>query len=152
MITGETQVTRCVMGRVEQGEEVVAALRQLVRFERIDAGFVRGQGAVEAAELARYDPVARGYVSAGTLPGTSELVSLQGNVSLEAGRSDVRLWAVLAPAPAAGTMRAELAAGLLLSARAHYVELAIDVYDDGDLERRDDAATGLRLWRAPRRR
>ena len=63
----------------------------------------------------------------------------------------MRLWAVLAPATAAGAPPA-VVGGALVSARAVYVEFAIDVFDDGDLERRDDAATGLRLWRPPRRR
>jgi predicted DNA-binding protein with PD1-like motif len=149
VIAGESGATRCVMGRLEGGEEVVAGLRELARLERIDAGFVRGQGAVEAAELARYDAAARAYVPARAVPGAAELVSLQGNVSLEGGAPQVRLWAVLAPAPGDG---GALAAGLLLRARVVYVEFAVDVYDDGDLERRPDAVTGLALWRPPRRR
>jgi predicted DNA-binding protein with PD1-like motif len=151
VIGGETRTTRCVMGRLERGEEVVATLRELARFEKIDAGFVRGQGAVEGAEVARYDAAARAYLPAGGISGTAELVSLEGNVSLEAGAPALRLWAVLA-AGRAGGPGCELAAGLLLRARAVYLEFAIDVLDDGDLERRDDAATGLRLWRPPRRR
>ncbi len=151
MISGESRVTRCVMGRIERGEEVVAALRELARFERIDAGFVRAQGAVEAAELAAYDAATRGYAAAGGITGPAELVSLQGNVSLDGGAPDVRLWAVLAQPPQPGAPPA-LAAGLLVRARAVYVEFAIDVCDDGDLERRADAATGLPLWRPPRRR
>lgn len=147
MIAGETTVTRCVMGRVERGEDVVAALRELARFEKIDAGSIRAHGAVEAAEVARYDAGARGYVPAQAIEGPAELVSLAGNVSLEAGAPSVRLWAVLA-AGAPG----ELVAGLLVRARSVYVEFFVDVYDDGDLERRDDAVTGLRLWRPPRRR
>jgi predicted DNA-binding protein with PD1-like motif len=151
VIVGESRVSRCVMGRLERGEEVVAALRDLARLERIDAGFVRAHGAVEAAELAAYDPAARRYVFAGALAGAAELVSLSGNLSLEDGAPEVRLWAVLSAAPAAGGPR-ELASGLLAGARAIYVEFAVDVFDDGDLERRLDGGTGLALWRAPRRR
>ncbi len=151
MIAGESRPTRCVMGRIERGEEVVSALRELARFEKIDAGFVRAQGAVEGAELARYDAAARGYVAAGAVVGPAELVSLQGNVSLEGGAPEVRLWAVLAPAPEGGAP-GTIVAGRLVRARAVYVELAIDVYDDGDLERRADAVTGVSLWRPPRRR
>jgi predicted DNA-binding protein with PD1-like motif len=151
VISGDSKPTRCVMGRIEQGEEVVEALRALARFERIDAGFVRAQGSVAAAELAFYDPAARAYVWAGLVPGTAELASLQGNVSLEGGSPEVRVWAVLAPAPAPGAPGGTVA-GRLVRARAAFVEFAIDVYDDGDLERRPDAATGLALWRPPRRR
>jgi predicted DNA-binding protein with PD1-like motif len=150
VISGESAATRCVMGRLERGEEVGEALRALARFENIDAGFVRGQGAVEAAELALYSAAARAYVPAGTV-GPAELVSLMGNVSLEDGAPQVRLWAVLAPAPAHEGPPAAVA-GLLVRARAVYVEFAIDVYDDGDLERRPDPVTGLASWRPPRRR
>jgi uncharacterized protein len=152
MIAGEAKHTRCVMGRIERGEPVVEALEDLARFERIDAGFVRAQGAVEEAELQRYDSRARRYVplaTVGGIDGPWELVSLQGNVSLVAGAPVARLWAVLATS-LGGVPR--LVAGRLVRARAVYVEFAIDVYDDGDLERRHDPVTGLPLWRPPRRR
>jgi predicted DNA-binding protein with PD1-like motif len=134
------------MGRLEAGEEVVAALRDLARAERIDAGFVRGQGTVSGATLARFDPAARAYVPVAALEGALELVSLQGSVSLEDGVASPWLWAVLAAASGA------VAAGRLVAARAVHVEFAVDVLDDGDLERRPDPATGLPLWRPPRRR
>jgi predicted DNA-binding protein with PD1-like motif len=146
MISGESAVTRCVMGRVEAGEEVVAALRALARLERIDAGFVRAQGAVVAAELARYDGAARAYVGAGVVTGPAELVLAQGSFSLEDGAAEPWLWAVVAPAAGAPI------AGRLFRATAVHVEFAVDVLDDGDLERRPDEATGLPLWRPPRRR
>jgi predicted DNA-binding protein with PD1-like motif len=152
VITGESKATRCVMGRLERGEELVAQFRALARFEKIDAGFVRAYGAVEAVELARYDGAIRGYVGTTGVSGEAELASLQGNVSLEGGAPEVRLWAVLAPAPPEPGAPAPIAAGLLVRARVVYVEFAIDVFDDGDLERRLDPATGLPLWRAPRRR
>lgn len=152
MITGEARHTRCVMGRLEPGEPVVEGLQQLARFEKIDAGFVRAQGSVEEIELLRYDPAARRYVplvSADAGDGPWELVSLQGSVSLLRGEADVRLWAVIAGARAGVPL---VYAGRLGRAQAVYVEFAIDVCDDGDLERRDDAVTGLPLWRPPRRR
>lgn len=152
MISGEAKHTRCVMGRLEKGEEVVDALLGIARFEKIDAGFVRAQGAVEAIELLRYEAGARGYVPharAGAIDGPWELVSLQGSVSLLRGAPDVRVWAVISAAPGGVP---QVLAGFLGAARALYVEFAIDVCDDGDLERRDDAVTGLPLWRPPRRR
>jgi predicted DNA-binding protein with PD1-like motif len=140
------------MGRLEQGESVVDGLVALARFEKIDAGFLRAQGSVEDVELLRYDPASRRYVplaSAAAIAGAWELVSLQGNVSLLRGVPEVRAWAVIAGAPAGVP---QVLAGLLARARAVYVEFAIDVLDDGDLERRDDPVTGLPLWRPPRRR
>ncbi len=152
MISGEARLTRVVMGRLEEGEPVVEGLAQLARFEKIDAGFVRAQGSIEAVELLRYDEARRRYVPlvrAGGIDGPWELVSLQGSVSLLGGQPDVRLWAVIAAAPAGVP---QVLAGRLGGARALYVEFAVDVCDDGDLERRDDPVTGLPLWRPPRRR
>ncbi len=152
MIVGEAKPTRCVMGRLEKGEPVVQGLVDLAAFERIDAGFVRAQGVLEDPELRLYNPWARGYLPAGlggALLGTWELVSLDGNVSLDAGAPVARVWAVLA-AERGGAP--QLVAGLLTGGTAVFVEFAVDVYDDGDLERRDDPVTGVRLWRPPRRR
>ncbi|HET7825465.1 MAG TPA: PPC domain-containing DNA-binding protein [Anaeromyxobacter sp.] len=152
MIVGEAKQTRVVMGRLEKGEPVVEKLVELARFEKIDCGFVRGQGAVEEIFLERYDEGGRRYVplaTAGGADGPWELVSLQGNVSLRDGQPEVRLWAVIATVLGA---RPQVLAGQLAAARAVFVEFAVDVCDDGDLERRDDAVTGLPLWRPPRRR
>lgn len=152
MISGEAKQTRVVMGRLERGESVLDALSELARLERIDAGFVRGQGSVEEIELLRYDAIARRYVAlavGGGVDGAWELASLAGSVSLLRGAADVRLWATLAGAPGGV---AQVLAGRLGRARAVYVEFAIDVCDDADLERRDDAVTALPLWRPPRRR
>ncbi len=152
MIVGEASRTRVVMGRLEPGEPVVEKLVELARFERIDAGFVRGQGVVEEVSLERYDAGARAYVPLATVGGVDgpwELVSLQGNLSLHRGQPAARLWAVIASSLGG---RPRSLAGYLAAARAVYVEFAVDVCDDGDLERRDDAATGLALWRPPRRR
>lgn len=153
MISGEARHTRCVMGRLEPGEPVIERLLELARFEKIDAGFVRAQGSVEEVALVRWDPRARGHVPLASVVGGGdgawELVSLAGNVSLHGGVPEVAVWAVVAGAP--GGVPAVLA-GRLASARAVHVEFAIDVYDDADLERRDDPVSGLPLWRPPRRR
>jgi predicted DNA-binding protein with PD1-like motif len=152
MIVGEAKQTRVVMGRLEKGEPVVEKLVELARFEKIDCGFVRGQGVVEEIFLERYDAAALQYVpftTAGGVDGPWELVSLQGNLSLRAGQPDARLWAVLATSLGG---RPRVLAGRLAAARTVYLEFAVDVCDDGDLERRDDPVTGLPLWRPPRRR
>jgi predicted DNA-binding protein with PD1-like motif len=152
VIVGEAGHTRCVMGRLEPGEEVVSRLAELARFEKIDAGFVRAQGSVEDAELARWDPRARRWAplaAVGGLAGACELASLQGNVSLLGGAPEVLVWAVLGTVVAG---QPQVLAGRLLRARAVWVEFAVDVCDDADLERREDPVSGLPLWRPPRRR
>ncbi len=152
MIVGEAKQTRVVMGRLEKGEAVVEKLVELARFEKIDCGFVRAQGVVEEIFLERYEEASRAYVPltmAGGADGPWELVSLEGSLSLRDGQPDARLWAVIATSLSG---RPRVLAGRLAAAKAIYVEFAVDVCDDGDLERRDDPVTGLPLWRPPRRR
>jgi predicted DNA-binding protein with PD1-like motif len=152
MIVGESKTGRCVMGRLEKGEPVVEKLVELARFENIDAGFVRAQGVVDEVFLERYDARSKRYVplvNVGGPDGPWELVSLEGSLSLFQGAPVARLWAVIAASLATGPA---VLAGALASARAVYVEFAVDVPDDADLERRDDAVTGLPLWRPPRRK
>lgn len=146
MIVGETKLTRVLVGRLEAGEWLHDALLEIARLERVDAAMVRGQGIVDLAELDLWDPALKGYGAPLRLSGPLELASLSGSVSLRGGAPDVRLHAVVAgPTACAG--------GRLARGRAVAVELALDVYDDGDLDRSvDDPVTGLPLWRTPRRR
>ena len=66
---------------------------------------------------------------------------------------DVRLHAVVAWPRAEPDAAGLRGVGSSSAARAVSVELALDVYDDGDLDRSvQDPVTGLPLWRTPRRR
>ena len=144
-----TRATRVVVGRVEAGAELHAALLEAARWERIDAAAVRGPGVVEEAALAVYDPGARAHAAAESVDGVAELASLSGTVSLRDGVPDLVLHAVLARA---GEGRTEVSAGLLLRARAVAVEFTMEVWDECTLDRREDPATGLALWAPPGRR
>lgn len=152
MIVGETKLTRVLVGRLEPGEWLHDALLEIARLERVDAAMVRGQGIADLAELDVWDPALRGYGAPRRLTGALELASLCGSVSLRGGVPDVRLHAVVAW-PGAGAEPPGCTGGLLVRGRAVSVELALDVYDDGDLDRSvQDPVTGLPLWRTPRRR
>lgn len=149
MIHAETRVSRVFVARLEPGEDLHGALLELARWHRIDAAWIRGQGILERAALARWDAGARRYGEPAALEGPLELAALGGTVSLRATRGvreqDVRLHAVVSAAGGVTT------AGLVVRARVVAVELAVDVYDGADLERVDDPATGLPLWRTPSR-
>jgi predicted DNA-binding protein with PD1-like motif len=145
VISTQTRQTRVIVARLDRGEDVAAALLELARWHRVDAGLVRGQGILDAATLGRYDPPRRAYAAQPALPGPLELAALCGTLSLRAGAPDLRLHAVLAGADGA------CHAGLLLGARAFSVEVALDALDEADLERQDDPATGLAPWRTPSR-
>lgn len=152
MIVGETKLTRVLVGRLEAGEWLHDALLEIARLERVDAAMVRGQGIVDVAELELWEPARKAYGAPLRLSGALELASLSGSVSLRGGAPDVRLHAVVA-GPRAEAGPPACAGGRLARGRAVVVELALDVYDDGDLDRSvDDPVTGLPLWRTPRRR
>ena len=150
VIVGGTSSRACSSGRLEPGEWLHDALLEMARLERVDAAMVRGQGIVDLAELDVWDPALKGYRRR-RLTGASA-ASLSGSVSLHGGVPDVRLHAVVAW-PRAEPDPPGCAGGLLVRGRAVSVELALDVYDDGDLDRSvQDPVTGLPLWRTPRRR
>jgi predicted DNA-binding protein with PD1-like motif len=141
--------TRVVVARVEPGESLPEAVLELARWERVDAAFVRGHGILSLVELDAWDGDRRAYGAPVRLEGALELASLSGFVALSRGAPEASLHAVVAWR-AAGSGQGT-AAGRVVSARAVAVELAVDVYDDAILDRHEDAATGLSLWRPLRR-
>ncbi len=143
MILKQTKLTRVLLGRLERGEEVVSALAEAARAERIDAGFVRAHGILEDAEIALLDPASRLHQEAWRDRGPAiELASLLGTIALREGRTELALRAVIARPGAVS----HAAAGLLVSAHALAVEFAIDAYDDARVNRIVDPATGLAVW------
>jgi predicted DNA-binding protein with PD1-like motif len=145
MVHVESRRARRVIARVDGGVALHEAVAELARWEKADAALVRGRGVVEAAVLARWDATAGARVERARVEGPVELVTLEGSVALRDGAVDVRLSAVLAGEDGAAL------AGLLVTARAVAVELALDVLDDVFLDRSPDA-TGLEPWRpSPRR-
>jgi predicted DNA-binding protein with PD1-like motif len=141
--------TRVVVARLEPGEWLPEAVLELSRWEKVDAAFVRGHGILSLAELDVWDAERRSYGAPVRLDGALELAALSGFVALSGGAPDASLHAVVAWRGDDGVHR--LAGGLLVRARAVAVELAVDVYDDAILDRHEDAATGLSLWRPLRR-
>jgi predicted DNA-binding protein with PD1-like motif len=150
VIHAQTAVSRVFVARLERGEDLHESVLELARWHRIDAASIRGQGILERATLARWDVEARRHGDAEDHEGPLELAALGGTISLRATKGgvreqDVRLHAVVCgPGGAIG-------AGFVVRARVLAVELVVDVYDGADLERVDDSATGLPLWRVPAR-
>lgn len=149
MIHAVSTKTRVVVARLEPGEGLPEAVLELARWERVDAAFVRGHGILSLAVLDVWDPDRRAYGAPVRLEGALELASLSGFVALSGGVPDATLHAVVAWQARDGGRGT--AAGLLVAARAVAVELAVDVYDDAILDRHEDPATGLSLWRPLRR-
>ena len=145
MIHTVTKVTRVLLARLGDCEPLPEALLEVARQERIDAGTVQGSGVVNGVAVAPFDEGLGRHGAPREIEGTLDLASLSGMIAERAGGIDVRLEAVLARDGAV------VAAGLLVRARAVAVEIAVDVYDEGDVER-VEGGDGIPAWRPPRRR
>jgi len=66
--------------RLEKGEEIIAALTEFVRNEKIPAGFIAGMGAVNDAVLGIYIPARAEYFQK-EFKGDLEVGNLTGNVA-----------------------------------------------------------------------
>lgn len=80
--------------RVDRGEDVMEAVRTVAADKGIEAGRVTGIGALADAELGYFDVETKEY-SRGRLPGSWELLSLVGNISLRDGRVQPHLHVLL---------------------------------------------------------
>jgi hypothetical protein len=70
--------------RVDRGEDVMEVLGTVAAEKKVEAGRVSGIGALRDAEIGFFDVERREYLR-GTLPGSWELLSLEGNISLRDG-------------------------------------------------------------------
>ncbi len=146
MILAPTRVTRVLVVRLERGDEVRAALVELARAERVDAGLVSGHGVLASAELAAWSAAARAPERIWEDADGVELAALTGTIALRQGQADLALHAVVARRAPAAPAAERFAAGLLGRAEAIAVELVVHAYDDARVLRREDPATGLWVW------
>jgi predicted DNA-binding protein with PD1-like motif len=147
MILFESRIVRRFVGRLERGEEVVATLRLLCEQERIRAAWIRGCGILEWADLAEWDPRREAWNSPRRVEGLLTLTSLQGNVAIRNGPLWVQLWVSLARERGG---IGEAFGGMLAAARVYSLEFSIEAFDDIRLEREEDRATGLSLFKGSR--
>ncbi len=143
-----SQQTRRLIGRLDQGEELLEAITALCRKERVSAAEIRATGALKRVELVRYDSVRRQYVELAQGDAASEIVSLVGSVSTLGDALAIRLDGVLL---AAGPFGPQLLAGQLRSGTVEALEFVIEEFVDVSLSRSLDAATGRLLLNAAAR-
>ena len=146
MISVSSERGRRILGRLERGDELHAGLLRACEQHGVKTGFVRAIGACEAAELTEFDPEACGYRAPLRLEGFHELVALNGNVSMRAGKPFLHLHAMLT-----STRRdsCQTYGGHLMSARVFALEFEIASADDVTLERHTEPVTQLALWEKP---
>jgi predicted DNA-binding protein with PD1-like motif len=134
MIYREARFERALRARLEPGEDLAWALRELARWEKLDAALIRGSGALRWADLAPGDGPA-----AERLQGPLVVPSLSGTLALRDGALEVALHAVVVW----GSGETQVVrAGRLDAAVADGLDLVLDVLDDRGLEWRIDPATG----------
>jgi predicted DNA-binding protein with PD1-like motif len=133
--------------RIEPGEDVVASLTRLAKTDVHRAGWVRGRGVVEWAELSAFDAEARAHREARRVPGPLSIV-LEGALAMRLGEPAFELEATVCREIATEHARSLPAqGGRLVAASALVVECVLEVLEDVRVERQDDDAIGLPVWR-----
>ena len=133
----------CYMGRLQPGDDLLAALTDLCREKHIHLGRVEAIGAVQRAVLGFYNPE-KGKYQLHTLDEPLEITALEGNISLKDGQPFVHAHATLARADGR-CLGGHLMEGTVVFA----CEFILHAYGGGELVRRPDPATGLALWSCP---
>ncbi|RVU43186.1 DNA-binding protein [Lujinxingia sediminis] len=128
-----------LVGRVDEGEELVTELTRICRSNGVAAADLRAVGQFSEIELAAFDPRRGEYVKVVEGEGYFELVSLNGNVSTLGDEVVLRLDAVF---NALGPAGPQLVAGQLRRAKALSAEFVIEVFGDLRMKRRLDTASG----------
>jgi predicted DNA-binding protein with PD1-like motif len=144
----ESRVSRTVIGRVARGESLRAAFRRLVDEHDLRTAWVMAIGAFEQLELTEYNQAERRYEEAHRFE-RCELLSMQGNLSLRDGEPFWHLHATVSLREGGRdvTYGGHVGDGIVFA-----LEFRIDCFDEVELRRSDDRATGLQLWAEPRAR
>lgn len=140
---GTSMRGRTLVGRLERGEELIDAITRLCHREKVQAGVFSALGSLSEAELKTYDSELREYVSVVKTQQLVEVASLTGNVSTVGPELVVQASALLV---AESLGQVQVLGGHIASAKAYALEFSLQVFDDLQLERTFDVATGLPLW------
>lgn len=142
----EARRTRHLIIRFDRGEELPAALLRALDEAEARSGWIAGTGSLETAELALPDHASRDLARPRRIEGPCDVVALSGNVARLDGETSLRLSATLARESDVGL---QLAAGELVWARVHGLELHVTAFDDLSLTRTADDRAGQKHLAAP---
>ncbi len=140
----ESQIHRHLLVRLPRGADFFSSLRRLCTERDVSAGWVQGLGAFEWCELAEYDQHTLRYRPARRIERPLELLHLEGNVSSGQEGPFVHAHVVVSYETPEGI---RVLGGHLTAARVFACELRLTAFEDIDLSRHLDPATGLSLWR-----
>jgi predicted DNA-binding protein with PD1-like motif len=136
------RATRTVIGRVFRGESLRTAFRRLVDEHDLRTAWVSAIGAFQQIDLTEYNQAERRYEEAHRFE-RCELLSMQGNLSLRDGEP---FWHLHATVSLREDGRDVTYGGHVEDGVVFALEFRIDCFDEIELRRADDPATGLQLW------
>lgn len=141
-ISVETSPSRCIVGRVVRGQSLQAALRRLTEEHGLRTAWISAIGAFEWVELTEYNQTERRYEEAHRFE-RCELLAMQGNLSLRDGEP---FWHLHASVSLRENGKDVTYGGHVSDGVVFALELRIECFDDLELVRVSDDATGLQLW------
>ena len=142
MFLVETRGSRQIVGRVFRGRGLQEALRSVVDEHGLRTAWISAIGAFEWIELTEYNQTEQRYEEAHRFE-RCELLSMQGNLSERDGEP---FWHLHATISLREDGRDVTYGGHVVDALVFALELRIDCFDELELRRADDPATGLQLW------
>jgi uncharacterized protein len=143
MLVQESRHVRRFVIRLEPGEDVVASLARLAKSELYRAGWVRGRGLLEWAELSSFDGDERALRAARRIEGPLG-VTFEGALAMYLGEPAFSIDAVVSR-ERDGVPHA--LGGRLTQAASLAVECVVEVFEDARLERQEDETLGVPVWR-----
>jgi predicted DNA-binding protein with PD1-like motif len=138
----EARASRYIVGRVVRGRGLQEAFRDLVGEHGLRTGWVNAIGAFEWLELTEYNQAERRYEKAHRFE-RCELLSMQGNLSERDGEP---FWHLHATVSLREGGRDVTYGGHVVDGVVFALEFRIDCFDELELRRDNDDATGLQLW------
>ena len=138
----EARASRHILGRVIRGSRLQDAFRRLVDEHSLRAAWVSAIGAFEWIELTEYTQADQRYEEAHRFEGC-ELLSMQGNLSERDGEP---FWHLHATVSVRERGRDVTYGGHVVDGSVFALEFRIDCFDELELRRANDPATGLQLW------
>ena len=129
-----------ILLRLDPGDEVVAAIRELAAKENLKLAKVQGLGAAKKVVMGVYD-LAEQKFCANTYEGTYEITALVGSIDTMAGAHYSHLHITIADKE--GKAYGGHLAEAIISATAEIVITKINA----QIDREKDTATGLNVWK-----
>ena len=138
----EARASRHIVGRAIRGSRLQDAFRKLVGEYGLRSAWVSAIGAFEWIELTEYNQADRRYEEAHRFE-CCELLSMQGNLSERDGEP---FWHLHATVSLREGGRDVTYGGHVVDGSIFALEFRIDCFDELELRRANDDATGLSLW------